>query len=232
MNNNSNFAIDIKQQQFLDINELNIWNLEVITEDSPLDASCNTTLSAIEGMELDLDDFDVDEALQQIERDLSRVHSDDALLLDSLPALLLDFDSKNYCEMCDVQLSNSSNFKRHLQTSKHLQMQQQEMKPTLDQLTGLDLADEFDFEEEEEAMVRRKTRKSRVLQQCRSGGGKKLFRCSHCPKVFTTGSNLNRHENLHNRRKLHECKTCGKRFQQKEYLKKHGIVHERSKKQN
>ena len=110
---------------------------------------------------------------------------------------------------------------------------------TLDQMAGIEfLLEDFDEEmlfaetdevvpvEKQEEKPKRKL-KSRKAQTSTGKGVKKLFRCAHCPKVFTTASNLNRHENLHGNRKLHECLLCGKRFQQKEYLKKHQVVHER-----
>ncbi|KAG5669481.1 hypothetical protein PVAND_017368 [Polypedilum vanderplanki] len=153
-------------------------------------------------------------------------------------AEVLNFnDSNHICVICDLKFANSPNLKRHFNSKKH----QEKLTAATAKTPELLQTGEFSYEvnyvmkiDEENFEIEinkngRKIHESRKEQKITNEKGKKLFRCKFCTKVFTTASNLNRHENLHGKKKLHECQTCGKKFQQKEYLKKHQIVHERQK---
>lgn len=255
---NFDFISDSKEE-FIDIAEYLDFDaaLEDIPEGEELNSSCDTTLSAIEGMDLDLDDIDVDQVLEQLERNISQVWNNDELLLTTVeelqPEEFVEVQPQSHdCATCGLHFTTASNLKRHFRSIKHQQNAAKtpaadsqliqtgplefEVKVlTLDQLAGLELNfDDFAMAEEEaqfeavESAGRKRKNRSRLSQKCVGRDGKKLFRCAHCPKVFTTASNLSRHENLHGMQKLHECTECGKKFQQKEYLKKHQVVHERT----
>lgn len=221
------------------LSDFNILDFEQELEE--LNASCDTTLSAIEGMELELEDFDLEAMLGQLENNSQVVEEKE------LKQLVVDYE----CRVCNLQFTTTSNLQRHTRSQKHQRRvvrqtevvqtspftfevklvtpEQPQQQLTLDQMTGIDfIEEELLFEEVDDRQSKKRKLKSRKAQKLTSSEGKKLFRCDYCPKVFTTASNLNRHENLHGNKKTHECQTCGKKFQQKEYLKKHQIVHERS----
>uniref|UniRef100_A0A8D0FDP8 C2H2-type domain-containing protein n=1 Tax=Strix occidentalis caurina TaxID=311401 RepID=A0A8D0FDP8_STROC len=57
----------------------------------------------------------------------------------------------------------------------------------------------------------------------------KEYKCEHCGKVFTCGSNLNRHRKIHTGEKPFKCHDCGKSFMLNGYLLSHQRTHTREK---
>lgn len=211
----------MENQNFEIIDELSEFLLFDFPENSEdLNLTNETTLSAIEDENFD---FEFDQKIVEIE------------------AEILNFDDNNsrnqICVVCDQKFANLPNLKRHFGSKKHQEkLTAAARTPELLQTGEFSFAvnyvmqmEEENFEIEFSNKTGRKIHESRKNQKITNDKGRKLFRCKFCPKIFTTASNLNRHENLHDKKKLHECQTCSKKFQQKEYLKKHQIVHERQK---
>lgn len=54
---------------------------------------------------------------------------------------------------------------------------------------------------------------------------KKLYKCSHCEKLFSQVGGLQRHEQLHTREKLYKCEHCDKCFSDSRKFQNHKRIH-------
>ncbi|XP_026722883.1 zinc finger protein 85-like [Athene cunicularia] len=68
-----------------------------------------------------------------------------------------------------------------------------------------------------------------VTTQPRSSSRQKEYKCEHCGKVFSWGSNLSRHRKIHMGEHLYKCWRCGKSFAQKSNLLSHQRTHTKQK---